>query len=89
MRELERSGLAAEMHARLRHPVVDESQDVNSAREPLIELLTGPQVELSVVGDDQQAIYQWRGSDVSNIVTFPSPQHPSVATFEITTHQKV
>ena len=52
---------------------MDEYQDVNPAQERLIELLTGPQVELCVVGDDQQAIYQWRGSDVSNIVTVPRP----------------
>ena len=73
VRELERPELAAEIHARLRHLIVDEYQDVNPAQERLIELLTGPQVELCVVGDDQQAIYQWRGSDVSNIVTLPRP----------------
>ena len=59
--------------AELRHLIVDEYQDVNPAQERLIELLTGPQVELCVVGDDQQAIYQWRGSDVSNIVTVRRP----------------
>ena len=87
VRELERPELAAEIHARLRHLIVDEYQDVNPAQERLIELLTGPQVELCVVGDDQQAIYQWRGSDVSNIVTFPD-RYPSVATFEITTNRR-
>ena len=66
---------------------MDEYQDVNPAQERLIELLTGPQVELCVVGDDQQAIYQWRGSDVSNIVTFPD-RYPPVATFEITTNRR-
>ena len=71
VRELERPELAAEIHATLRHLIVDEYQDVNPAQERLIELLTGPQVELCVVGDDHQAIYQWRGSDVANIVTFP------------------
>lgn len=87
VKELERPELAAEIHARLRHLIVDEYQDVNPAQERLIELLTGPQVELCVVGDDQQAIYQWRGSDVSNIITFPS-RYPSVATFEITTNRR-
>ncbi len=70
VRELERPELAGEIHAELRHLIVDEYQDVNPAQERLIELLAGPAVELCVVGDDQQAIYQWRGSDVSNIVTF-------------------
>ena len=87
VRELERPDLAAEIHSRLRHLVVDEYQDVNPAQEGLIELLTGPQVELCVVGDDQQAIYQWRGSDVSNIVNFPQ-RYPHVATFEITTNRR-
>ena len=57
----------------LRHLIVDEYQDVNPAQERLIELLTGPSVELCVVGDDDQAIYQWRGSDVANIVDFARP----------------
>jgi DNA helicase-2/ATP-dependent DNA helicase PcrA len=87
VRELERPALAAEVHSRLRHLIVDEYQDVNPAQERLIELLAGPQVELCVVGDDQQAIYQWRGSDVSNIVTFPQ-RYPDVATFEITTNRR-
>ncbi|MGH3409997.1 MAG: ATP-dependent helicase, partial [Streptosporangiaceae bacterium] len=87
VRELERPELAAEIHSRLRHLIVDEYQDVNPAQERLIELLTGPQVELCVVGDDQQAIYQWRGSDVSNIVTFPD-RYPSVATFAITVNRR-
>lgn len=87
VRELEHKDLAAEIHARLRHLVVDEYQDVNPAQEKLIELLTGPQVSLCVVGDDQQAIYQWRGSDVANIRTFRD-RYPDVATFEITTNRR-
>jgi len=70
VRELERPELAAEVHSKLRHLIVDEYQDVNPAQERLIRLLTGPAVELCVVGDDQQAIYQWRGSKVANIMTF-------------------
>jgi DNA helicase-2/ATP-dependent DNA helicase PcrA len=87
VRELERPELASEVHSRLRHLIVDEYQDVNPAQERLIRLLTGPQVQLCVVGDDQQAIYQWRGSDVSNIVSFPD-RYPAVATFEITTNRR-
>lgn len=87
VRELERPELAAEIHEGLRHLVVDEYQDVNPAQERLIELLTGPQVELCVVGDDQQAIYQWRGSDVFNIITFRD-RYPDVVTFEITTNRR-
>ena len=51
----------------LRHLVVDEYQDINPAQEQLIERLSSPPVELCVVGDDDQCIYQWRGSDVTAI----------------------
>jgi DNA helicase-2/ATP-dependent DNA helicase PcrA len=87
VRELERPELAGEIHAELRHLIVDEYQDVNPAQEQLIELLAGPAVELCVVGDDQQAIYQWRGSDVSNIVTFRD-RYPSVSAFALTTNRR-
>jgi len=85
--ELMRPELAKAVHATLRHLIVDEYQDVNPAQERLIELLAGPEVQVCVVGDDDQAIYQWRGSDVSNIVTFPERYAP-VATFEITTNRR-
>lgn len=87
VRELEQPALAAELHAELRHLIVDEYQDVNPAQERLVELLAGPGVELCVVGDDQQAIYQWRGSDVGNILGF-AKRYPDVATFEITTNRR-
>lgn len=46
------------------HLIVDEYQDINPAQQRLIALLARPPVQLTVVGDDDQAIYQWRGSDV-------------------------
>jgi DNA helicase-2/ATP-dependent DNA helicase PcrA len=85
--ELEGSELAAEVHAELRHLIVDEYQDVNPAQERLVALLAGPRTEVCVVGDDDQAIYAWRGSDVANIVTF-AERYPTVATFEITTNRR-
>lgn len=85
--ELEDRALASSVHARLRHLIVDEYQDVNPAQERLIELLAGPKVELCVVGDDDQAIYQWRGSDVSNIVTF-AKRYRNVAQFTIRVNRR-
>lgn len=87
VRELEKPEVAEAVHGELRHLIVDEYQDVNLAQERLIELLAGPNVELCVVGDDDQAIYQWRGSDVDNIVTF-ADRYPNVAKFEITTNRR-
>jgi DNA helicase-2/ATP-dependent DNA helicase PcrA len=60
------------VHGPLRHLLVDEYQDINPAQEKLIQMLSMPPVELCVVGDDDQSIYQWRGSDVRNILTFSS-----------------
>jgi DNA helicase-2/ATP-dependent DNA helicase PcrA len=92
VRALEDPALVATLHEALRHVVVDEYQDVNPAQERLIELLAGPEVHLCVVGDDQQAIYQWRGSDVANIVTFPerygSARGGQVACFTITVNRR-
>ncbi len=68
----------------IRHLIVDEYQDVNPAQEELIQLLAKPTggADLVVVGDDDQAIYQWRGSSVENITTFAS-RYQSVTTFEL------
>jgi len=56
--------------ANLRHLIVDEYQDVNPAQEALISQLHALGASLFVVGDDDQAIYSWRGADVSNILDF-------------------
>ncbi len=54
----------------IEYVVVDEYQDVNALQEKLVAGLTQFGANLCVVGDDDQTIYQWRGSQVSNIVTF-------------------
>ncbi|MGB0972725.1 MAG: UvrD-helicase domain-containing protein, partial [Mycobacterium sp.] len=79
----------AAVTARLQHLVVDEYQDVNPAQERLIELLAKPNgtADLVVVGDDDQAIYQWRGSSVENIVTF-ADRYPAVAQFTLLTNRR-
>lgn len=84
---LEQPEVAARVHADVRHLIVDEYQDVNPAQERLIRLMTGRETDLCVVGDDDQAIYQWRGSNVENITTFSS-RYPAVATFQITENRR-
>jgi len=56
--------------AQLRHLMVDEYQDVNPCEQALIEELRRRSSTLFVVGDDDQAIYAWRGADVTNILSF-------------------
>ena len=62
---------------RLRYVIVDEYQDVNPIQEAIVWSLHDLGARVCVVGDDDQTIYQWRGSDVRNILTF-SDRYPGV-----------
>lgn len=65
------------VHGDLKYLVVDEYQDVNPLQERLVRAMTAHGANLCVVGDDDQTIYQWRGSDVGNILTF-ADRYPGV-----------
>lgn len=52
------------------HVLVDEYQDVNAAQYQLVRLLAGEKGNVSVVGDDAQAIYAFRGSDFRIFLNF-------------------
>ena len=55
---------------RFRHVLVDEYQDTNVAQLDLLKLLAGDDRNVCAVGDDDQAIYGWRGAEVRNILRF-------------------
>jgi ATP-dependent DNA helicase Rep len=68
--------LLARWQKRIRYLLVDEYQDTNSSQYRLIRLLIGDRGGLTVVGDDDQSIYAWRGARPENLsilqADFPS-----------------
>ena len=66
----ERPYLRREYQERFRWILVDEFQDTNHAQFELIRLLAGPERHITVVGDDDQSIYRFRGAKVENLLEF-------------------
>jgi DNA helicase-2/ATP-dependent DNA helicase PcrA len=71
-----RPNILAELKRRYRYVLVDEFQDTNWAQYALIKMLVPPEGNLTVVGDDDQSIYKFRGASVSNILQFKN-DYPS------------
>ncbi len=53
---------------RIRYLLVDEYQDTNTSQYELVKLLVGQRERLTVVGDDDQSIYSWRGAKPQNLI---------------------
>jgi DNA helicase-2/ATP-dependent DNA helicase PcrA len=64
------------LHDRVRHLVVDEYQDIDRIQERLIRHIAQGCRSLCVVGDDDQCIYNWRGSAVEYIINFSKNYDP-------------
>jgi DNA helicase-2/ATP-dependent DNA helicase PcrA len=59
-----------QMQERFRYILVDEVQDTNYAQFEIIKLLAGTHRNVTVVGDDDQSIFKFRGASISNILNF-------------------
>ena len=62
--------LADQLAQRFRYVVVDEYQDTNDVQYELLKLLINEQKNVTVVGDDDQSIYGWRGANIKIIRNF-------------------
>lgn len=62
--------ILAHYHQRFRHILVDEFQDTSAMQYAWIKLMTGAQTCLTIVGDDDQSIYGWRGARIENMHRF-------------------
>lgn len=63
--------IAYDLKNRFKQLMVDEFQDTNKIQMKLVLLLSAGNLNITVVGDDDQSIYGWRGAEVSNILSFP------------------
>ena len=54
-------------HNKIRYLLVDEYQDTNTSQYELVKLITGRLGNFTVVGDDDQSIYSWRGAQPKNL----------------------
>jgi ATP-dependent DNA helicase UvrD/PcrA len=76
-------GLAGRYRERFGFVAVDEYQDVDELQYRLLRLLTGPDANLCVIGDPDQAIYGFRGADVGFFLRF-TEDFPAARTVRLT-----
>jgi DNA helicase-2/ATP-dependent DNA helicase PcrA len=72
---------------RFQFVLVDEYQDTNKLQSDLIDLLAARHHNVTVVGDDAQSIYAWRGANFANILEFPK-RYPGAKVFKIETNYR-
>jgi DNA helicase-2/ATP-dependent DNA helicase PcrA len=73
---------AADLSERFLHVLVDEFQDTNSVQYRLVRFLSNKGHSITVVGDEDQSIYKWRGADIRNILDFER-DHPGASVVKL------
>ncbi|ROT99801.1 DNA helicase II [Marinobacter sp. R17] len=67
---LKKPELLGHYQRRFQHILVDEFQDTNTIQYAWLQVLAGQRVPMTIVGDDDQSIYGWRGAKIENIQKF-------------------
>jgi DNA helicase II / ATP-dependent DNA helicase PcrA len=76
------SPAAPQLAERFDHVLVDEFQDTNSVQYRLVRFLSKRTHSITVVGDEDQSIYKWRGADIRNILDFER-DHPGAVVVKL------
>jgi DNA helicase-2/ATP-dependent DNA helicase PcrA len=83
----EHDSVREEYGERFLHILVDEYQDINTIQGEVVDLLATVHRNLTVVGDDSQSIYSFRGADFENIIRFPE-RYPDATVFKLETNYR-
>ncbi len=83
----EHSEVREEYGRRFQFVLVDEYQDTNRLQSDIVDLLAERHHNLTVVGDDAQSIYAWRGANYANIMQFPA-RYPEAKIYKIETNYR-
>ena len=84
---VEHPGPSQELTARFEHVLVDEYQDTSLLQGEIIDRCAAQHGNITVVGDDAQSIYSFRGADFRNILEFPE-RYPDATVFRLETNYR-
>lgn len=80
-------GIAGYYQQKFQFILVDEYQDTNKIQADFIDVLAAHHRNVTVVGDDAQSIYSWRGANFQNILDFPK-RYPGANVYKIETNYR-
>ncbi|MDG1950886.1 MAG: ATP-dependent DNA helicase [bacterium] len=83
----ERPAIRKEIRDQYRYVLVDEFQDTNDAQYEIVKEIAAPRNNLTMVGDDDQSIYKFRGASLANILRFEE-DYPDATRVVLTTNYR-